>query len=74
MVEIVDKKKILKDSEPFILWDDVDGNPPIEVFIEKKVLDELEQKPELLIDAAMGRVKDEDYGMLFIKKQGNVYG
>lgn len=71
---MVNKKNILKDSEPFILWKNVEGNPPIEVFIEERLIAELEQKPELLIDAAMGEIKGKEYGMLFIKKGANVYG
>jgi len=71
---VVDKNKILNDSHLFILWDDVEGNPPIEIFIEDQVMDEVEQKPELLIDAVIGEIKDKEYGMLFIKKDSNIYG
>jgi len=71
---LVNKNKIRNDSEPFILWKNVEGNPPINVFIEERLIPELEQKPELLIDAAMGEIKGKDYGMLFIKKSANVYG
>ena len=44
------------------------------MYIEKQILLELEEKPLTIIDVAVGEVEGEKIGMLFIKKDSNVYG
>ena len=80
VVELVEKKKVIKD-EDFIQWRDTNINEIfnydeiiIEVFIEKTIIPELELKPLILIDIATSQINGKRIGMLFIKKNSNVYG
>ncbi|MFX1256707.1 MAG: hypothetical protein ACFFAN_02525 [Promethearchaeota archaeon] len=77
-MELVEKYKIHDDKE-FVKWTEFGGIPSdlsnIEVYIEKKILPELEQKDFILIDLAIGELKGgEKIAMLFIKKENDVYG
>lgn len=78
-VEMVDKHKVENDSD-FILWSDTNldeikfKESEIEVFIEGSIIPELEEKSMVIIDAAKGEVKNRTVGVLFIKKESNVYG
>jgi hypothetical protein len=74
VVELVQKHKVLKDKTGFVKWDEFDEDYEIEVYIENPLVPEFEQKPTMLIDAALGEVKGKTVGMLFIKKESNVYG
>lgn len=78
-VEMVDKYKVETDSD-FILWSDTNldeikfKESEIEVYIEGSIIPELEEKSMVIIDAAKGEVKNQTVGVLFIKKESNVYG
>lgn len=79
VVELVEKYKVVNDND-FIHWkdtnldDQLDNCLEIEVYIEKKIISELEEKPLIIIDAAIGELKGSKIGMLFMKKDSNVYG
>jgi len=78
-VEMVDKHKVEADSD-FILWLETNldelkfKESEIEVYIERSIISELEEKSMIIIDAAKGEVKNRTVGVLFIKKESNVYG
>jgi hypothetical protein len=74
VLELVEKFKILEESENFIRWNEIEDVFDIEVYIEKELLTELQEKKELLIDIAIGEVNGEQIGFLFIKKKEDVYG
>ena len=78
-VELVEKFKLLDDDEFAQLKDTDIGNEQlkakhIEVYIEKLIIPELEEKPLTIVDAVVGEVKGKKVGLLFIKKKSNVYG
>lgn len=79
VVELVEKRKVIEDYE-FIEWNNTnlqDINQTgleIEVYIEKKVFSELEDKSLVIIDAAIGKIEGNKVGMLFMKKDKDVYG
>lgn len=78
-VELVEKYKLLDDHD-FVKWKDIDvenedfKDQRVEVYIEKEIIHELEKKPLIIVDAAIGEVEGKKVGMLFIKKNSNVYG
>ncbi len=78
-VELVEKFKLLDDDD-FVKLKDTDVRNEqfkakhIEVYIENKIIPELEEKPLTIVDAVVGEVKDKTVGLLFIKKKSNVYG
>ncbi len=78
-VELVEKFKLLDDNDFVKLNDTNIENEQfkaehIEVYIEKNIIPELEEKPLTIVDAAVGEVKGKKVGVLFIKKNSNVYG
>jgi len=78
-IELVEKYKLLDDDDFVKLKDTEIENEEfktehIEVYIEKNIIPELEEKPLTIVDAAIGEVKGEKVGLLFIKKDSNVYG
>lgn len=78
-VELVEKHKILDDDDFIKLKDSEIENQQIkasqiDVYIEKQIILELEENPLTIVDVAVGEVKGEKIGMLFIKKDSNVYG
>jgi hypothetical protein len=78
-VELVEKFKLLGDDDFFKLKDtDIENEQlkakQIEVYIEKLIIPELEGKPLTIVDAVVGDVKGKKVGLLFIKKNSNVYG
>ena len=78
VVELVEKDKVVNDMD-FFQWNDTNiGNyhseiEKVEIYIEEKVLEELENKPMVIIDAVTKETKDSKVGMLFMKKESNVY-
>jgi hypothetical protein len=78
-VELVEKFKLLDDDD-FVKLKDTDiANEQfkaenIDVYIEKLIIPELEEKPLTIVDAAVGEVKGKKVGLLFIKKKSDVYG
>jgi hypothetical protein len=78
-VEMVEKHKVDFDTD-FILWLDTNLDEEksqkgeIEVYIERSIIPELEEKSLVIIDAAKGEVSNKTVGVLFIKKDSNVYG
>lgn len=78
-VEMVEKHKVDEDMD-FILWSDTNlddekvNKAEIEVYIEKSIIPELEEKSLIIIDAAKGEISNKTVGVLFIKKDSNVYG
>lgn len=78
VLELVKKQKIEKEISDFIKWTEFEKvdpeDPRIEMYVEKKLLPELEEKDILEIDVAIGNLENGNkMGMLFIKKK-NVYG
>ena len=78
-VELVKEHKLLDDDDFIKLKNSEIENrqfetAPIDVYIEKQIILELEEKPLTIVDVAVGEVKGEEVGMLFIKKDLNVYG
>ncbi len=75
MLELVEKHKILDEEENFVKWTDFDENfEDVEVYIEKVVIPELIDQEFIIIDAAVGKLQNgEKFGMLFIKKDNDVY-
>lgn len=74
VVELVKKSKMNKERSDFILWKRKNNGNDIEVFIEKEIIPELKSKKKLLIDVAQGEIKGKKIGILFFKKDSNVYG
>ncbi len=78
-IELVDKFKLLNDDD-FVKLKDTDIENEqlkaehIEVYIEKLIIPELDEKPLTIVDAVVGEVKGKKVGFLFIKKNSNVYG
>lgn len=79
VVELVEKYKVVNDMD-FILWNDTNienndsGIEKVEIYIEEKILEELEIKPLIIIDAVTRETEDSKVGMLFMKKEPHVYG
>lgn len=75
MLELVEKHKILNEEKNFVKWTDFEGNVDnIEVYIEKDIMPELINQQFILIDAAVGKLQNgEKFGLLYIKKDDNVY-
>jgi len=78
-VELVEKIKLLDDDDFIKLKDTEIENEQfkvehIEVYIEKLIIPELEEKPLTIVDVAVGEVKGKKVGLLFIKKNANTYG
>jgi hypothetical protein len=74
VIELVEKHKVIDEKEEFLQWKDIEGNPNIEVYIENDLISEFEDKRIILIDVAIGELNEEQIGLLFIKKQKDVYG
>ncbi|MBD3254296.1 MAG: hypothetical protein GF383_04345 [Candidatus Lokiarchaeota archaeon] len=77
VLELVKKRKVIEDND-FIQWKEFKGFNPdnhnLEVYIEKSLLPELEEIELILIDVALGEVNGKSMGMLFMKKEKDVYG
>ena len=74
-VELVERSKVLADIDFERCYDtNLEKSDDIEVYIETKIIPELEEKSEIRIEAAIGKSKEKEIGMLFIKKKSNVYG
>ena len=74
IIELVEKHKVLDEKENFIQWEEIIDDPNIEVYIENDLMQELTQKTIVLIDVALGELNGEQMGLLFLKKQNDVYG
>jgi hypothetical protein len=58
----------VESDKDFILWTDfANNNLDLNVYIEKSIIKELESKSLIEIHAAIGDVKGETIGVLFIK-------
>ena len=67
-VELVESRKVKNDRD-FILWTEfTNNNIGFDVYIENSIMREFESKPVIEINAAIGEVKGETVGVLFIKK------
>ncbi len=75
ILELVEKHKILNEEENFAKWTEFKGNiDKFEVYIEKVIIPELINQQLILIAAAIGKLQNgEEFGLLFIKKDDNVY-
>ena len=78
-IELVELHKILDDKEEFIKWTEFDSissvGANLQVYIEKNELNDLKKKNRIVIDAYIAETKtSEKIGLLFIKKENNVYG
>jgi hypothetical protein len=74
VVELVEKFKIIEEKSDFIQWREIVGDPQVEVYIETGIISEFTDMDLILIDVAVGQINGEKIGMLFIKKQNDVYG
>lgn len=74
VLELVEKYKVLEDKGQFILWTNIENNPGIEVYIEEKILPEIEEDDLVFIDAIIADIKGEKSAFLFIRKNKDVYG
>jgi len=74
VLELVEKYKVQEDYPEFVQWNEIEGQPNVEVYIEKDIIPEMEKKDLILIDAVVGEVNGKQVGMLFMKKTSNVYG
>ena len=79
VIELVEMHKILDDKEEFIKWIEFDNissvSANLQVYIEKSLINELLKNNLIVIDAIIGETKNsEKIGLLFIKKENNVYG
>ena len=74
VVELVKKFKIIEEKGDFIQWKEIMGDSQVEVYIETNLIPEFKDMDLLLIDVAIGQIDGEKIGMLFIKKQNDVYG
>ena len=75
ILELVEKHKILSEAVNFTKWTEFEENfDKFEVYIEKVIIPELINQQLILIDAAVGKLQNgEKFGLLFIKKDDNVY-
>ena len=74
-VELVERSKVFTDSDFERCYDtNLDKNSEIEIYIERKIIPELEEKSLIIIEAAIGNVEGQEVGMLFIKRNSNTYG
>ncbi len=71
----MEKHKILNEEENFTKWTEFkEYIYKIEVYIEKVIIPELINQQFILIDAAVGKLQNgQKFGLLFIKKENNVY-
>jgi hypothetical protein len=79
VVELVEEYKLLNDDDFIRLNDSEIENRQIKtkhinVYIEKKIIHEFEAKTLTIVDAAIGDIEGKKVGMLFIKKNSDVYG
>lgn len=74
VLELIERERITESPFEFVRWRDIINNGDIDVYIEKSIIPELSQKEEMIIDAAIGEINGKRIGMLFIKKDQNVYG
>ena len=74
VLELVEKYKVQEDYPEFVRWTEVEGQPNVELYIEKDIIPEMEKKNLILIDVVVGEVNGKQVGMLFMKKTSNVYG
>ena len=74
VLELVEKYKIFEDKEEFIQWTEIENDPDIEVFIEEKVLPEIQADDLVFIDAIIADMKGEKTAFLFMRKNKDVYG
>ncbi len=57
--ELVEKYKIIDDKEDFIRWEEIEGNPGIEVYIENDLISDFLEKDLIIIDVAIGKLNGE---------------
>ncbi|MFX1442209.1 MAG: hypothetical protein ACFFHV_02240 [Promethearchaeota archaeon] len=74
VIELVEKHKVLDEKENFFQWKEIEDNPDIEIYIENDLISEFKEKKVVFIDIAIGELNGEQIGLLFIKKQKDVYG
>jgi hypothetical protein len=66
-VELIEYKKVMDDMD-FIIWTDESTDTlGTQIYIENKIIDELEQNSVIQINVALGEVKGEKIGFLFMK-------
>ena len=73
VLELVEKYKVLEDYPEFVRWTKFEGQPNVELYIEKYIIPELEKKELILIDAVVKEENGKQFGMLFMKKTSNMY-
>jgi hypothetical protein len=74
-VELVERSKVFTDTDFERCFDtNLENNNEIEIYIERTIIPELEEKSLIIIEAAIGNVESQEVGMLFIKRNSNAYG
>jgi len=75
VLELVEKNKVLDGYPEFVQWADIDEDIDIEVYMEKSIIPELEERGLIMIDAIISDIKGKKVGLLFMKKlNNNTYG
>jgi len=65
-VELIEYKKVMDDMD-FIIWtDETTDTLGTQIYIENKIIEELEQNSVIQINVALGEVKGEKIGFLFM--------
>ncbi|MFX1274948.1 MAG: hypothetical protein ACFFBP_03710 [Promethearchaeota archaeon] len=68
VLELVEKYKVFEGYVEFVKWDSIEENPDVEVYMEKSIIPELEEKGIIVIDAIVSEVKGKKMGLLLMKK------
>jgi len=75
VLELVEKNQVLDGYPEFVQWNDFEKDYDLEVYMEKTIIPELEEKGLIIIDAILSKIKDKEVGFLFMKKlNNNTYG
>lgn len=65
-MELIEYKKVMDDMD-FIIWtDETTDTLGTQIYIENKIIEELEQNSVIQINVALGEVKGEKIGFLFM--------
>ena len=62
VLELVEKYKVLEDYPEFIRWTEIEGQPNVELYIEKDIIPELKKiQPKLFIMTHFGAFMDSTW-------------
>ena len=75
VIELVEKKKVLDGYPEFVKYNNISSDSSVEVYVEKSILPELEQKELILVDAIQSESNGKKVGLLFMKRlNDDTYG